>query len=346
MAKPKKNCQIWKWVCAASILLGLVYLFRTYSIEEELKPVAETKGKKRETKGKKRGSVNYVNEDSLEFVYEALPEGRKVNGLVFLAHGCSHSGTDWWDKSERCPKCIGLPEEKVIVARLVEEGYVPLAVSSQDRLGSRCWHENDIKPVLQAVKIVREKLGLSTEPLFAFGASSGGTFVSRLGTDPSRGFMVTAPQLLIDAHPTKADERASSIYFTYMARSGSQKMYERVVEEYRKFGYNIRSRFLSPLPITPTFFADRIESISPKTSSLMVVALQEAELIDESGMLLENPRGSPWRKCLQKFAMSDSLVADVSPISEVMNVAFAQHEMSSEFVDEMIDFFKEVAQKA
>jgi len=329
MTKARKNNRITKWVCAGLILLGVVYLSQRSSTEE----------------ANKRGSVNYVKEDSVEFVYEDLPEGRKVKGLVFLAHGCSHSGTDWWDKSERCPKCIGLPEEKRIVARLVEKDYVPLAVSSQDRLGSRCWQDEDITPVWKAIKIVRERLSLNTEPLFAFGASSGGTFVSQLGINPASGFMVTAPQLLIEPKPTKARERSSSIYFSYMASYGTQKMYERAAEQYRKYGYNIKTRFLPPLPVTPTFFSDRIESISTETSKLMVAALREEKLIDESGKLLENPRGSDWRKCLRKFAGSDSLVADKSPISEVLNVAFAQHEMSSEFVDEMIDFFEEVAQK-
>jgi len=329
MTKARKNNRLTKWTCASLILLGVVYLFQQSSIEE----------------ANPRGSVNYVKEDSLEFVYEELPEGRKVKGLVFLAHGCSHSGTDWWDKSARCPKCIGLPEEKRIVARLVEKDYVPLAVSSQDRLGSRCWQEEDITPVWKAIAIVRERLSLKTEPLFAFGASSGGTFVSQLGIKPSSGFWATAPQLLIEPEPTKAHERSSSIYFTYMASYGTHKMYERAVEHYRKYGYNIKSRFLPPLPVTPTFFSDRIESISPEISKSMVAALREEELIDKSGKLIDNPRGSEWRKCLRKFAGSDSLVADESPISEVLNVAFAQHEMSSEFVDEMIDFFEEVAQK-
>jgi len=264
-----------------------------------------------------------------------------VKGLVFLAHGCSHHGTDWWDKSERCPKCIGLPEEKRIVARLVERDYVPLAVTAKDR----CWHKEDITPVRKAIKIVRERLSLKTEPLFAFGASSGGTFVSQLGINASGGFMVTAPQLLMEPQPSEANERSSAIYFTYMASKGKQEMYERAVEHYRKYGYNIKSRFLPPLPVTPTFFSDRIESISPETSKLMVAALREEELIDKSGKLLENPRFFKLRKCLQKYAGSDSLVEGKSPISEVMNVAFAEHAMSSEFVDEMIDFFEEVAKK-
>jgi len=337
MTRTQKTNRVWKWICAGFILIALYYLSRPNNNQKNWESEAATKN---------RGTVNYVEDDSLEFVYETLPEGRKVKGLVFLAHGCSHSGTDWWDKSDRCRKCIGLPEEKRIVARLIEEDYVPVAVSSQDRLETRCWHEADITPLWKAIKIVREKLNLSTEPLFAFGASSGGTFVSRLGIDPASGFTATAPQLLIESHPKKAHNKASPIFFTYMASYGTRSMYERLVEDYKKNGYNIRAQFIPPLPVIPTFFSDRIEAISPKTSRLMVAALREADLLDESGMLRENPRGSAWRTTLQKFAGTDSLVADESPISEVLNVAYAQHEMSSDFVDDMIDFFKEESLKA
>lgn len=35
-----------------------------------------------------------------------LPEG-PAKGLLFLAHGCSHSATDFWERSEACPNCLG-----------------------------------------------------------------------------------------------------------------------------------------------------------------------------------------------------------------------------------------------
>lgn len=89
---------------------------------------------------------------------------------------------DWWDKSDACPTCIGLPEEKrarkqpphpprkkspsqpppltataftqltqcvaafcdsfapQVVAQTLAAGLVTVAISSEDRDGSRCWN--------------------------------------------------------------------------------------------------------------------------------------------------------------------------------------------------------------
>ena len=53
----------------------------------------------------------------IELVYQT-PE-RALNktsvALLFLAHGCSHSATDFFDKGPLCKKCIGLPIERHIV---------------------------------------------------------------------------------------------------------------------------------------------------------------------------------------------------------------------------------------
>ena len=40
-----------------------------------------------------------------EFVYQRpiVP----IVGIVFMAHGCSHSSTDWWPKGSGCADCIG-----------------------------------------------------------------------------------------------------------------------------------------------------------------------------------------------------------------------------------------------
>ena len=54
----------------------------------------------------------------IELVYQT-PE-RVLNkssvALLFLAHGCSHSATDFFDKSVGCARCIGLPIERRIVS--------------------------------------------------------------------------------------------------------------------------------------------------------------------------------------------------------------------------------------
>ena len=102
-----------------------------------------------------------------EVVYERL--NGTPRGILALFHGCQHSATDFWSKHSSCATCIGermadalkplrcssviknssqctrlvssagLPEEKRIVRSAVARQYVPVAFSSMDREGSRCW---------------------------------------------------------------------------------------------------------------------------------------------------------------------------------------------------------------
>ena len=70
--------------------------------------------------------------DAAEEVFWQGPT-RPSAGLLLLAHGCSHTAYDWWDKTENCPLCLGLPEERTIVKTALERGYTVIAISSQDR---------------------------------------------------------------------------------------------------------------------------------------------------------------------------------------------------------------------
>ncbi len=57
----------------------------------------------------------------LETLWEVPHQPR---GVLFVAHGCSHSGSDWWPPSQRCQHCLGLPEE-MIVRRAVRPVLLP-----------------------------------------------------------------------------------------------------------------------------------------------------------------------------------------------------------------------------
>jgi hypothetical protein len=61
-------------------------------------------------------------------------------------------------------------------------------------------------------------------------------------------------------------------------------------------------------------------------------------MIDEDGFLSQDPRRSDWRSILQDYAKGgDSLVADRSPLSEVLNAASGMHEMTRNGVKEALD---------
>jgi hypothetical protein len=68
----------------------------------------------------------------------------------------------------------------------------------------------------------------------------------------------------------------------------------------------------------------------------MAAALRDAGLLDSEGYLREDPRRSEWREALRRQAarIGDSMVPDESPIAEVLNVAYAAHELCADGFDE------------
>lgn len=71
-----------------------------------------------------------------------------------------------------------------------------------------------------------------------------------------------------------------------------------------------------------------------ETSKAMAAALRRAEMLDASGYLREDPRASDWRDVLAPMAKTDGLQPDKSPLSEVLNVAYALHELSADGFEE------------
>ena len=89
---------------------------------------------------KQRHSNHFQYEllDGVELVWQR-PRGAE-RAVILLAHGCSHSATDFFPfDRKKCTKCLGLPEERRIVQAALARGFVAVAISSADRVHSRCW---------------------------------------------------------------------------------------------------------------------------------------------------------------------------------------------------------------
>ena len=298
----------------------------------------------------------YKNELLLEYVYQ-IPPSKAIKGVVFLAHGCSHSGTDWFDKDEiGCPACIGLPVEKTIVTKALKNDYVVIAMTSTNRK-HKCWSHVDIEPSSYVLKDLFNKLYTTNilpkntmVPIHLLGASSGGSYVGMMAMNMARyGFKISSicvqimvlrgenpssklhsplpPTLYI--HMIK-DEHISSLIHDSIVRLQHEKI---PVEELQ-----IKSK-----AITSTFFYDHGKVLSLEDSKKLHFALIENQYIDKtSHELLNDPRQSDWRTIVFKTLPSneDKLIADLSPISELFNVAYAQHEITDEYLNETFDFFK------
>ena len=113
----------------------------------------------------------------------------------------------------------------------------------------------------------------------------------------------------------------------------------------------VRVTELDPQPVDDGFFHRRIvRAVVPDArgegaglepvvrlaeSKAMAAKLRDAGMLDTEGYLRDDPRTSDWRRALGAHAkaMGDSTRPDASGLSEVLNVAYASHELSADGFD-------------
>ena len=277
--------------------------------------------------------------DGVEAVWE-LPQSAIPRAIVLLCHGACHSATDFWPPSRRCPSCVGLPEEVRIVRDLLVNGYAAIALSSsmsQQRVHPKAWaFDVDGPRVVGALKAFRKQhVGLEALPLVAFGVSSGGKFVQLLPQLARVACVVSQIMALPPAHLAPA---TTPTLFVWMSRDADGPIrtttnLSAAIADLRRRGVPVHDLEATPLAITPLFFADAIKAMPPEASREMHARLTQAGLLDAKGHLRDDPRSSPWREALRTGGElpasppADSLVADESPIAEMLNTAYAQHEI-------------------
>ncbi|EFN58741.1 hypothetical protein CHLNCDRAFT_140437 [Chlorella variabilis] len=245
----------------------------------------------------------------LETLWE-VPD--QVGGVLLVAHGCSHQAGDFWPASQRCPGCLGLPEEMAIRATALRRGYAVIAVSSYNR-SSGCWHNTqasrseDLQRLPDIVREVVREEGLEGLPLFLFGASSGGGIVLRLAA-----IMAEVQGVAAQVVPFRPDlmeggqgwRRFPPVVVAHMA--ARDPVWAAQVAETmgycRSVGIPAAEIRIDPQPITPQFL-QRAPQIDRATAEAMVEALDGEGLLDEplvGGMSLEVNR-SPVAQLLNEL---------------------------------------------
>ena len=277
----------------------------------------------------------------------------KPCGILFMAHGCSHSMTDWFAKSPSCEDCIGLPEEIAIVDIALKANLVVVAISSQNRF-SKCWSIDKDGPRVLLVLQEFSNTRYPNVPVYAFGASSGGSFVSQL-PKYNRDLQQNSPVEIngyisqIAAHMAPTPDLDCAVYITMNLDSHTDKKAKSIVADKT---HNVQTKHIRvpPIPMSGTYFSDRIIEITESESKLIIQALQKAGMVSKpEGRWTDNPRSVNWQTLVRPFVPldKDSLVADQSPISEVVNVAYGQHEMTRDGFEEALQFcFNAVATSA
>lgn len=306
---------------------------------------------------------NALHESS--FIYRSSPRGEylyhfppsnDLRGIMFMAHGCSHSATDWFPKSPHCPQCLGLPEERALTEFVLKQKMIVISISSQDRQ-SKCWNlRGDIETVMSILSEFKKEHHIESLPLYAFGASSGGQFVGAMGTDSAfstklnlKGVIVQISAIGIDS---KQLSQKLSVPVMYIPMARDQRLLEIVREQMsvlKKEDPNTISRVceVKALPIDSMYFHQRIGGkVTKEISEKIYDGLNEKGHLDKDGFLMADPRRSSWRDIVKKSVdlgiLSDGLKADSSPISEEMNVAFAMHELAAQCTEEMMGFIEAI----
>mmetsp|Transcript_8722 Transcript_8722/g.14819 ORF Transcript_8722/g.14819 Transcript_8722/m.14819 type:complete len:362 (+) Transcript_8722:69-1154(+) len=289
--------------------------------------------------------------ESIEWVWQRPVlggRGQTLRGLVFLAHGCSHHSIDFFSRSSSCPKCIGLPEEVRMSGAFLRQQYAVVAISSREH----CWSEEDISRIKKVLHIVREELGGGEVPLYAVGASSGGSIVAHLpNLIPNikavvvQIMSVQGKSLLHSGGSEGATSYPPSLWIVMTKDDHTLRGVQRTVRYLHQHNKIAELSEANEIPLEEAYFSDRVVGITPQMSKDIVTTLSGCNLLDESSYLLQDPRVSAWRECLksskqlwEQIAAMDSLDADLSPISEEMNVAYAMHELTGNHMSEILNF--------
>lgn len=278
------------------------------------------------------------------------PPSNDIRGILFVAHGCHHAATDWF---EDCQDCVGLAEELSIVQMAVEEfKYVVVAISSVHN----CWDISlDGPRVASTLQLFQQRYFEKNLPMYAFGASSGGAFVSRLGPFlednqyqyPNVRLQGFISQIMAAAPPSV--NVPCAVYITMNRDTYTDRAAKKYVSHYSSsnpdFGdtdFKVKHIRLAPLQITEFFFHERITKLSKLQSKDMFQSLKDHEWLDSNGYLTKDPRryDSEWSDVLRPLipVEQDTLIADQSSMSEVLNVAYSMHELSRDGVQEALTF--------
>jgi len=290
-------------------------------------------------------------DDEIETVWQRPQGDEPPKGIFFIAHGCQHQGTDLFAnggpdglsdevcKKTNLGKCLGLPEEVRLRHAALARGYVVMAVSGGT--GSKsCWYPGDEVKVRKAVQHVLGEEGMPSDTeVLATGASSGGGFMSALAQEVGAGGLPNLKCIVPEIMDIEDGmNRGIPTLFVHMPRDirTARAVFQNLAQ-LRRRGIRADEIEVKPVPITaeflsPCFPADLADDV--------LSALKSSNLLDEGGLLKRDARSQLWHDPVAAVlgGKEDNLVPDEGCLSELMNVAYAQHEFTAQHAEEMLDF--------
>jgi len=268
-------------------------------------------------------------------------------GILFLFHGCSHKGEDWFT----------LPEETHFITTAIQQKILPVAFSSQDAshgLSNHCWDHNPptIIPDIQGKnKDLGPIAGVIAEmiktnywdiPIILLGTSSGAQFVSMLPKQLGNEVQVHSIMLYINPGVRNIFEEIPNIgpsgpakfpKVGFLAMERDENTLQRILDTQSLLaGKSVQTKLWKigrPI-IYPTFFSDNTALPLSASEEIYEILLRNS-FLDNEGYLVRNPRSSNWLEIVsQSFSQPPTLQRYEEHIRELLNVAFGYHEFTSE----------------
>ncbi|XP_022149746.1 uncharacterized protein LOC111018103 [Momordica charantia] len=264
-----------------------------------------------------------------------VPDSPKA--VLFVAHGCNGKAVNFWDKSAKCPSCVGLPEERLIVLHALSRHFAVLTISSS----RKCWtFGKELAVVKDIIRWWVEKNNLEKIPLVGLGASSGGYFLSVLATE----LKFNSITLMIAEglyEQMDVTERYPPTLFIHMPKD---QFREKKINENMKFlrskGVDVAEIECLEFALSPNFFADRIPELDKSVSAKLFELFQAKGFVDGNGKMLKDGRATRWKEALRMSGISVPDNNLTHHIQEEMNLAFAYHEMTSLEADQIFTWFE------
>ena len=240
-------------------------------------------------------------------------------------------------------------------------GYA-LVAASNVRGSKGCWETMDVPIVRDALQAWRLKYkqrlpSSGMLPLFLLGPSSGGFFATQyarhVGGVSALSIQVSVPSVHDVSPPLPAGPSRAfpPLQMLLMQRdSGKLDEAQKLLRTQPPWPGQSDATLLrfTPKPVTPTFFSDGIVGLSPLASRAARDALVNAGHVDaKSSRVLAHPSRGKWREpvlgALSRFGRDAlpqrSLQVTMDAIFARLDLAYAYHASSCEFIDATISFF-------
>jgi len=187
----------------------------------------------------------------------------------------------------------------------------------------------DLGRVLKQIEAAKAHVGRL--PVYVAGASSGGTFASILA---SHGGFAGLLVMVSPGHKDAWVKELPPTAFLYMTKDrwASKALVQRGVSALKALNIRVAEFEAKPKPVSTEFLVDHLPELDNTQADKLRKNLMDAKHISPDGMLINNPRNF----CLYLQETSVSLPR----FCEVLNVAYAGHEMTSDFFDQVLDFWR------